>query len=51
MEESKSKNNYIYVVLALIFLIAAIAWAYFSGRRDGAQHKADNANQNVNAVK
>jgi bacteriorhodopsin len=51
MEKSESKNNYIYIALAVIVLVAMLVWAYMSGRNDGAEHNADRANQNVNQTK
>ena len=48
MEKSESKNNYIYVALAALVLVAMLIWAYMSGRNDGAEHNANRSNQNVN---
>lgn len=45
-EKKQSTNNYIYVALAVIVLIAMLAWAYLSGRNDGAQHKTNQPNAN-----
>lgn len=50
MKESQSKNNCIYIALAVLLLIAMLAWAYMSGRRDGAEHNVNRTNRNANAT-
>jgi hypothetical protein len=48
MEKSQSKNNYIYIALAVLVLLAVIAMAFLRGRRDGAEHRSNQTNQASN---
>ena len=51
MEKSRSKY-YIYIALAIglaiILIIGAVATAFFQGRKDGAKHRSNGANQASN---
>ncbi|MDQ3712638.1 MAG: hypothetical protein M3388_10520 [Acidobacteriota bacterium] len=47
MEKSKLKY-YIYIALAIILTIGAVATAFFQGRKDGAKHRLNQVNQASN---
>ncbi len=47
MEKSPSKNNFIYIALTILLLVAMIALAFLRGRQDGAEHR-NQANQAAN---
>ncbi len=49
MEKSPSKNNFIYIALAILLLVAMIVMAFLQGRRDGAEHR-NQTNQASNKI-
>lgn len=51
MDKSQKKTNYMYIVLAVssfVVLIVILINAYYSGLRDGRQHRMERTNQNSN---